>query len=144
MSRNTRPAERELNEAIRKRRNRKSAPLPDIADTRPKPKSLPQAKPTNRQRKEYHNRADTFVGHVDQVMNPGKIYRDPDKGPSIGRDRVIPAASEVALGFKRFVEDKMDGEKMAYGGKPKSKKVKGKAKSIDGIAQRGKTRASSR
>lgn len=143
MSRNTRPAERELNEAIRKQRNRKSSPSPDFADTRPRPKSLPQAKPTNRQRKEYHNRADTFVGHVDQVMNPGRIYQDPGKGPGLNR-RVIPAASEVALGFKRFVEDKMDGEKMAYGGKPKSKKVKGKAKSIDGIAQRGKTRASSR
>ena len=121
-------------------RRKAQGPQPDRA----RPMSTPTPKPTKRQRKEYHNRADTFVGHVDQVMNPGKIYRDPGKGPSIGRDRVIPAASEVALGFKRFVEDKMDGEKMAYGGKPKSKKVKGKAKSIDGIAQRGKTRASSR
>lgn len=144
MSRNTRPAEREINEGIRKQKSRKGSPVMDAQPTRPTPKSLPKPKPTNRQRKEYHNRADTFVGHVDQVMNPGKIYRDPGKGPSIGRDRVIPAASEVALGFKRFVEDKMDGEKMAYGGKPKSKKVKGKGKSIDGIAQRGKTRASSR
>ena len=124
----------------RSRRKAQFSPRP----LRPRPMTTPTSKPTNRQRKEYHNRADTFVGHVDQVMNPGKIYRDPGKGPSIGRDRVIPAASEVALGFKRFVEDKMDGEKMSYGGKPKSKKVKGKAKSIDGIAQRGKTRATSR
>lgn len=143
MSRNTRPAEREINEGIRKQKSRKGSPVMDAQPTRPTPKSLPKPKPTNRQRKEYHNRADTFVGHVDQVMNPGKIYRDPGKGPGLNR-RVIPAASEVALGFKRFVEDKMDGEKMAYGGKPKSKKVKGKGKSIDGIAQRGKTRASSR
>lgn len=120
-------------------RRRAQGPQP----LRARPMSTPTPKPTKRQRKEYHNRADTFVGHVDQVMNPGRIYQDPGKGPGLNR-RVIPAASEVALGFKRFVEDKMDGEKMAYGGKPKSKKVKGKAKSIDGIAQRGKTRASSR
>jgi hypothetical protein len=110
----------------------KTRPTPP--PTRPS-KTTPTPKPTERQRKEYSNRADTFIGNVDQVMNPGKIYRDPGKGPSVGRDRVIPAASEIALGFKRFVENKMDAGKMKDGGPTKRKK------SIDGIAQRGKTRA---
>jgi hypothetical protein len=126
------------------RRRSRSGGLGQVAtvptQTRPTPppprpsKTKPTPKPTNRQRREYHNRADTFMGHVDQVMNPGKIYRDPGT-EGIGRDRVVPALSELALAGKRVIEDKMNAGKMKDGGPTKRKK------SIDGIAQRGKTRA---
>ena len=94
---------------------------------------LPKSKPTKRQYLEYHQRADTLGGHLDQVMNPGKIYRD----PTIRRhdDRVLPALSEVVQATGRFVGDKIKGMRgMSAGG---SLKTKG----IDGIAKRGKTRA---
>lgn len=116
----------------RKNRNQKVdiTPAPDRRTATPT--SPITKKPSSRERKEYHNRANTFLGHVDQVMNPGKIYRDPGTSR---RDRVVPAVSELALAGKRLVEDKMNAGKMKDGGPTKRKK------SIDGIAQRGKTRA---
>jgi len=96
--------------------------------------TVPQPKPTKRQRKKYHNRADTLLGHIDQVMNPGKIYRTPGTRGVVD-DRIVPALSEALLGTGRFVGDKIKGMRgMSAGG---SLKTKG----IDGIAKRGKTRA---
>lgn len=118
-----------MSDKNRRRKRKFGDPLRVTSPTTPTPK------PTMRQRKEYHNRPDTLVGHIDQVMNPGKIYRDPGTGPSIGRDRVVPALSEALLGTGRFIGDKMNAGKMKDGGPTKRKK------SIDGIAQRGKTRA---
>ena len=95
---------------------------------------LPKSKPTKRQYLEYHNRADTLGGHLDQVMNPGKIYRDPTL-PRHHHDRIIPALSEVIQATGRFAGDKIKGMRgMSAGGAAKTK-------GIDGIAQRGKTRA---
>ena len=109
----------------------KTRPTPP--PTRPS-KTTPTPKPTERQRRKYNNRADTLFGHIDQVMNPGKAYRNPGE-TGIGRDRVVPALSEALLGTGRFIGDKMNAGKMKDGGPTKRKK------SIDGIAQRGKTRA---
>tara|TARA_R100000329_G_scaffold61575_1_gene54888 strand:+ start:127 stop:525 length:399 start_codon:yes stop_codon:yes gene_type:complete len=96
--------------------------------------ALPMSKPTKRQRKEYHNRADTLGDHLDQVMNPGRIYQDPGEGPGLNR-RVIPSLTEIMRATGRFAGDKIKGMRgMSAGG---SLKTKG----IDGIAQRGKTRA---
>ena len=96
--------------------------------------TVPQPRPTKRQYLEYHNRADTLGGHLDQVMNPGKIYRDPTL-PRRHDDRVLPALSEVIQATGRFAGDKIKGMRgMSAGG---SLKTKG----IDGIAKRGKTRA---
>ena len=102
---------------------------------RKKKMTLPQTKkPTLRQRRQFHKRADTLLGSIDQAMNPGMILRDPDKGRRYD-DRVVPALSEVLLGTGRFVGDKIKGMRgMSAGG---SLKTKG----IDGIAKRGKTRA---
>ena len=125
-----------MSEKNRKKNRNQKVDITPVADPRTATPTPPTTKkPLRRERKEYHNRANTFLGHVDQVMNPGKIYRDPGAGPSIGRDRVVPALSEVALAGKRLVEDKMNAGKMKDGGPTKRKK------SIDGIAQRGKTRA---